>query len=172
MGLAESQTGWQLEVRAQTISDGNKNKDPNRWKLCKTLGFIWWLQFLSYFTQLLLPVLLQKHLAIMRMILQGLSGHNPFAIIQAEDELSAICMVPGRLGWSSGCHLHLRTRGCPLWQKLLVCHISEIPAVIWNVQRVGPSGLPTRTFAGDLISAYSLSHGMQNLLFSPAWIPG
>lgn len=86
---------------------------------------------------------------------------NNYAIIQAEDELSAISMVIGA-GWAgsrsftctSGPGLSLMAEAAGL------SYFAEIPAVIWNVQRVGPStGLPTRTSQGDLLAAYHLSHG-------------
>lgn len=86
---------------------------------------------------------------------------NHFAIVQAEDELSAISMVIGA-GWAgarsftctSGPGLSLMAEAAGL------SYFAEIPAVIWNVQRVGPStGLPTRTSQADLLAAYHLSHG-------------
>ena len=89
------------------------------------------------------------------------SGKNTFAVVQAEDELSAISMVLGA-GWSgiraatatSGPGLSLMSEAAGL------SYFAEIPAVIWGVQRVGPStGLPTRTMQGDLNIAYNMSHG-------------
>ena len=49
-------------------------------------------------------------------------------------------------------------------------YYTEIPAVIFDVQRVGPStGLPTRTMQGDILSTYFLSHGdTQHILLFPA----
>ncbi len=88
-------------------------------------------------------------------------NENNFAIIQAEDELSAINMVLGA-AWvgaravtpTSGPGLSLMAEAAGL------SYFAEIPAVIWDVQRAGPStGLPTRTLQGDLLSAYQLSHG-------------
>ena len=94
---------------------------------------------------------------------------NKYALLQAEDELSAICMVLGA-GWagaramtaSSGPGLSLMAEAAGL------SYYAEIPAVVWNVQRVGPStGLPTRTMQGDILSCAYLSHGdtKQVLLF-------
>jgi 2-oxoglutarate ferredoxin oxidoreductase subunit alpha len=89
------------------------------------------------------------------------NGHRDFAVLQAEDELAAIAMVVGA-GWAgaractatSGPGLSLMSEAAGL------SYYAEIPAVIWDVQRVGPStGLPTRTMQGDLLSAYYLSHG-------------
>ncbi len=88
-------------------------------------------------------------------------GRRDFAVVQAEDELASIAMVVGA-GWAgaravtatSGPGLSLMSEAAGL------AYYAEIPAVIWDVQRVGPStGLPTRTMQGDLLSAYYLSHG-------------
>ncbi len=89
------------------------------------------------------------------------SGLATYAIIQAEDEIGAIGMVIGA-GWAgarsmtstSGPGLSLMTEFAGL------AYFAEIPAVIWDIQRVGPStGLPTRTSQGDLMMAYFLGHG-------------
>jgi 2-oxoglutarate ferredoxin oxidoreductase subunit alpha len=89
------------------------------------------------------------------------NGKATFAVVQAEDELAAIGMVLGA-SWagaramtaSSGPGISLMTEFTGLGYYV------EIPAVIWNVQRVGPStGLPTRTAQGDLLSTAFLSHG-------------
>jgi 2-oxoglutarate ferredoxin oxidoreductase subunit alpha len=88
-------------------------------------------------------------------------GRATFAVVQAEDELAAIGMVLGA-GWL-GARAMTATSGPGL---SLMAEFSglgyyvEIPAVVWDVQRVGPStGLPTRTAQSDLISAAFLSHG-------------
>jgi len=84
-----------------------------------------------------------------------------FAVIQAEDELAALGMVIGA-GWA-GARAMTSTSGPGL--SLMaefagLAYFAEIPAVIWDVQRVGPStGLPTRTCQGDVLEAYYLSHG-------------
>lgn len=51
-------------------------------------------------------------------------------------------------------------------------YFAEIPAVIWDIQRVGPStGLPTRTSQGDVLFAYFLGHGdTQNIVLLPATV--
>ncbi|MCB9025473.1 MAG: 2-oxoacid:acceptor oxidoreductase subunit alpha [Bdellovibrionaceae bacterium] len=89
------------------------------------------------------------------------NGKNNFAVVQAEDELAAISMVLGA-GWS-GARAVTPTSGPGLSlmsEAAGFSYFAEIPAVIWDVQRVGPStGLPTRTMQGDLTSAYYLSHG-------------
>jgi 2-oxoglutarate/2-oxoacid ferredoxin oxidoreductase subunit alpha len=88
-------------------------------------------------------------------------GKNTYAVVQAEDELAALGMAVGA-GWSglramtstSGPGLSLMTEFAGL------AYYAEIPVVIWDVQRIGPStGLPTRTSQGDLTFAYFIGHG-------------
>jgi 2-oxoglutarate ferredoxin oxidoreductase subunit alpha len=84
-----------------------------------------------------------------------------FAVIQAEDELAAAGMVVGA-GWA-GARAMTSTSGpgLDLMSEFVgLAHFAEVPAVIWDVQRIGPStGLPTRTSQGDIQAAYYLSHG-------------
>ena len=89
------------------------------------------------------------------------TGKNNFAIVQAEDELSAIGMVIGA-NWN-GARSFTATSGpgVSLMQEFLgLAYFAEIPSVLIDVQRAGPStGMPTRTQQSDLlISAYA-SHG-------------
>ncbi len=89
------------------------------------------------------------------------TGEATYAIVQAEDELAAIGMVLGA-GWAGA-----RAMTCTSGPGLSLMaeysglgYFAEIPGVIWDVQRVGPStGLPTRTSQGDLTFVYFLSHG-------------
>ncbi len=89
------------------------------------------------------------------------TGKATFAVIQAEDELAAIGMVVGA-GWA-GARAMTATSGPGLdlmAEFAGLAYFAEVPAVIWDVQRVGPStGLPTRTSQADILSAYYLSHG-------------
>ena len=89
------------------------------------------------------------------------SGQHRFAIMQAEDELSAIGMVIGA-GWN-GARSFTATSGpgVSLMQEFLgLAYFAEIPAVVVDVQRAGPStGMPTRTQQSDLLSAAYASHG-------------
>ncbi len=99
------------------------------------------------------------------------TGKNTFAVIQAEDELAAISMVAGA-SWAgaramtatSGPGLSLMSEAAGLF------YYAEIPGVIWNIQRVGPStGLPTRTMQADINMAYNMSHGdTKHVLLFPA----
>ena len=86
---------------------------------------------------------------------------NKFAIVQAEDELASIGMVIGA-GWN-GARAFTATSGpgISLMQEFLgLAYFAEIPGVIFDVQRAGPStGMPTRTQQTDIISCAYASHG-------------
>ncbi len=89
------------------------------------------------------------------------TGKASFAVIQAEDELAAIGMALGA-GWAGARSMTSTSGpGISLMAEFTgYGYFTEIPVVIVDVQRVGPStGLPTRTSQADLISAYTLSHG-------------
>jgi 2-oxoglutarate/2-oxoacid ferredoxin oxidoreductase subunit alpha len=89
------------------------------------------------------------------------TGKPSYAIVQAEDELAACGMVMGA-GWA-GARAMTTTSGpgISLMAEFVgLGYYAEVPAVIVDVQRVGPStGLPTRTMQGDILSTYFLSHG-------------
>lgn len=98
------------------------------------------------------------------------TGKATFAIVQAEDELAAIGMVMGA-GWA-GARAMTTTSGpgISLMAEFVgLGYYVEIPAVIFDVQRVGPStGLPTRTSQGDILKTAVLSHGdTKHLLLFP-----
>ena len=88
-------------------------------------------------------------------------GTREYCVIQAEDELAAIGMVLGA-GWN-GARAFTPTSGpgISLMSEFLgYGYYAEIPAVLFNVQRVGPStGMPTRTQQGDILSCAYASHG-------------
>jgi 2-oxoglutarate ferredoxin oxidoreductase subunit alpha len=89
------------------------------------------------------------------------SGKNKFAIIQAEDELASIGIVCGA-GWN-GARAFTATSGpgISLMSEFIgLAYFAEIPAVIVDVQRGGPStGMPTRTQQSDLLACAYASHG-------------
>lgn len=88
-------------------------------------------------------------------------GKRKFAILQAEDELAAVGMVIGA-GWMGGRAMTATSGpGISLMAEFTgLAYFAEIPAVIYDIQRVGPStGLPTRTAQQDIVSAATLSHG-------------
>ncbi|HMK30037.1 MAG TPA: 2-oxoacid:acceptor oxidoreductase subunit alpha [Terriglobales bacterium] len=107
----------------------------------------------------------------MRKYRMGPNGKPTFAIVQAEDELAAIGMVLGA-GWA-GARAMTSTAGpgiSLMTEFTGLGYYVEVPAVIWDIQRVGPStGLPTRTSQGDILSTAFLSHGdTRHLLLFPA----
>lgn len=101
----------------------------------------------------------------------GADGKATFAIVQAEDELAAVGMVVGA-GWA-GARAMTATSGpgISLMAEFVgLAYYAEVPGVIWDIQRVGPStGLPTRTSQGDLLSTAVLSHGdTKHIILLPA----
>jgi 2-oxoglutarate ferredoxin oxidoreductase subunit alpha len=101
------------------------------------------------------------------------TGERYAAIVQAEDELAAAGMVFGA-GWA-GARAMTSTSGPGLSlmaEYVGYAYYAEIPGVIFDVQRAGPStGLPTRTMQGDVAFAYTLSHGdTRHIVLLPATI--
>ena len=89
------------------------------------------------------------------------SGKSRFAIIQAEDELASIGMVIGAAWNGARAFTATSGPGISLMQEFLgLAYFAEIPAVIFDVQRGGPStGMPTRTQQADILSCAYASHG-------------
>jgi 2-oxoglutarate ferredoxin oxidoreductase subunit alpha len=89
------------------------------------------------------------------------TGKATFAIVQAEDEIASIGMVVGA-GWA-GARAMTSTAGpgVSLMSEFAgLAYYAEVPGVVFDIQRVGPStGLPTRTAQGDIITTALLSHG-------------
>ncbi|MCK5428439.1 MAG: 2-oxoacid:acceptor oxidoreductase subunit alpha, partial [Anaerolineales bacterium] len=116
-----------------------------------------------------LPEALQAYLPKLRKDPE--TGKNTYAVVQAEDELAAIGMTIGA-GWgglramtaTSGPGLSLMTEFAGL------SYFAEVPIVVWDVQRVGPStGLPTRTAQGDLTFTHFMGHGdTQQIILLPS----
>ncbi len=100
----------------------------------------------------------------------GPDGKGTYAVVQAEDEIAAIGMVVGA-GWA-GARAMTATAGpgISLMSEIAgLAYYAEVPGVVFDVQRVGPStGLPTRTAQGDVLSTAFLSHGdTQHVLLFP-----
>ncbi len=99
------------------------------------------------------------------------TGKATYAVVQAEDEIAAIGMVVGA-GWAgaramtstSGPGISLMTEFAGL------AYYAEVPGVVFDIQRVGPStGLPTRTAQGDILTTAMLSHGdTKQIMLIPA----
>ena len=135
------------------MSDGNT---------AAALGSIYGgVQFISWYPITPASSLAESLLEYLPVLRKREDGKNTYAVIQAEDELAAIGMSIGA-GWgglramtsTSGPGLSLMTEFAGL------AYYAEVPVVIWDVQRVGPStGLPTRTSQGDLTFTHYLGHG-------------
>ena len=99
------------------------------------------------------------------------SGKRTYAIIQAEDELAAIGMVMGASWMGARAFTPTSGPGISLMSEFIgFGYYAEIPAVIFNVQRTGPStGMPTRTQQADILSCAYASHGdTKHVLLFPA----
>ncbi len=99
------------------------------------------------------------------------TGKNNYAIIQAEDELAAIGMVLGAAWNGARSFTPTSGPGISLMSEFIgFAYYAEIPTVIFDVQRTGPStGMPTRTQQCDLISCAFASHGdTKHVLLFPA----
>ena len=99
------------------------------------------------------------------------TGKNNYLILQAEDELAAIGMVLGARWNGARAFTSTAGPGISLMNELLgFGYYAEIPAVVVDVQRVGPStGMPTRTQQSDLMLAAYASHGdTRHILLFPA----
>ena len=106
-----------------------------------------------------------------RMRIDPGTGKKNFAIVQAEDELAAIGMVIGA-GWN-GARAFTATSGpgLSLMSEFLgLAYFAELPAVLIDVQRSGPStGMPTRSQQSDILAAAYASHGdTKHVLLFPA----
>jgi 2-oxoglutarate ferredoxin oxidoreductase subunit alpha len=99
------------------------------------------------------------------------TGENNYLILQAEDELAAIGMVIGASWNGARAFTSTAGPGISLMNELLgLAYYAEIPVVVIDVQRVGPStGMPTRTQQGDVLECAYASHGdTRHILLFPA----
>src|ERR1700756_5077765 len=89
------------------------------------------------------------------------TGERNFAFIQAEDELAAVGMVIGAMWNGARAFTATSGPGISLMNEFLgLAYYAEVPTVIFDIQRVGPStGMPTRTQQGDLLLCAYASHG-------------
>ncbi len=99
------------------------------------------------------------------------TGKATYAVIQAEDEIAALGMVIGASWVGARAMTSTAGPGISLMAEFTgLGYYTEVPAVIFDIQRVGPStGLPTRTAQQDILSAAVLSHGdTQHPMLIPA----
>src|SRR5438132_4941111 len=99
------------------------------------------------------------------------TGKATFAIVQAEDEIASLGMAIAASWAGSRSMTSTAVTGISLMSEFVgLAYYAETPAVIFDVQRVGPStGLPTRTAQGDILMAAFLSHGdTKHLMIIPS----
>ncbi len=99
------------------------------------------------------------------------SGKNRFAVVQAEDELASIGMVIGAAWNGARAFTATSGPGISLMQEFIgLAYFAEVPAVIFDIQRGGPStGMPTRTQQSDIVTCAYASHGdTKHVLLLPA----
>lgn len=155
-----------------TKTEKNKNKIVMDGNSAAALGWLFGgCTFTAWYPITPSSSVVEKYIQLAQKYRKDEAGKNKFAVVQAEDELASICMVLGA-GWA-GARSITATSGPGLSlmaESAGFAYYTEIPSVIWNVQRVGPStGMPTRTSQGDLLSAVYLSHGDTK---NPCLIPG
>ena len=101
------------------------------------------------------------------------TGKATFAIVQAEDEIAAIGMVMGASWAGARSMTSTSGPGISLMGEFAgLSYYAEVPGVIFDIQRVGPStGLPTRTAQGDILQVATLSHGdTKHIMLLPATV--
>src|SRR6266851_1131275 len=89
------------------------------------------------------------------------TGNKRIAVVQAEDELAAVGMAIGASWAGARAMTSTSGPGISLMAEFAgLAYYAEVPVVIFDIQRIGPStGLPTRTSQGDISFAYTISHG-------------
>ena len=106
-----------------------------------------------------------------RMRIDPGTGKRKFSIVQAEDELAAIGIAIGASWNGARAFTASSGPGVSLMQEFLgLAYFAEVPVVLFNIQRVGPStGMPTRTQQGDLLTCAFASHGdTRHILLFPS----
>ena len=101
------------------------------------------------------------------------TGKATFAIVQAEDEIAAIGMVIGASWAGARAMTSTSGPGISLMGEFAgLSYYAEVPGVVFDIQRVGPStGLPTRTAQGDILQVATLSHGdTKHFMLLPATV--
>lgn len=151
-----------IPFKLKSLGPANSDKILIDGNSATALGFVFGgCNFVSWYPITPSSSVVEGYEAYAKKLLVNAAGENEYAVVQAEDELAAISMVIGA-GWT-GARAMTATSGPGLSlmaEAAGLAYYAEVPSVIWDVQRVGPStGLPTRTMQGDLQFAYTLSHG-------------
>jgi 2-oxoglutarate ferredoxin oxidoreductase subunit alpha len=118
-----------------------------------------------------LPETLIQYMKKYRM--DNATGKATFAIVQAEDEIAAVGMVLGASWAGARAMTSTSGPGISLMGEFTgLSYYAEVPGVVFDIQRVGPStGLPTRTAQGDILTVATLSHGdTKQIMLLPATI--
>jgi 2-oxoglutarate ferredoxin oxidoreductase subunit alpha len=159
---AEHLSGLDFPFRAEARVDGNRGRVLIDGNTASAMGLLYGgCTFVAWYPITPSSSVVESFVDLAETYRVDGDGRRNFAVVQAEDELAAAAMMVGA-GWT-GARAMTATSGPGLSlmaETAGLAYYAEIPAVIWDVQRVGPStGLPTRTMQGDLLSAYTLSHG-------------
>ena len=170
LNLAAAQAGFDYATASLTKVDPYRveRMDKNRGKIiidgnsASALGCVFaGCTVLSWYPITPSSSLAESMIEYLKRFRIGPDGKATFAVVQAEDELAAIGMVLGA-GWA-GARAMTTTSGpgISLMSEFAgLSYYAEIPVVVWDIQRVGPStGLPTRTSQADILSTAFLSHG-------------
>jgi 2-oxoglutarate ferredoxin oxidoreductase subunit alpha len=177
-GIVQAAAGWAAQnlekkdpfrVEPLTATEGYIMADGNT---AAALGAIYGgVQFTSWYPITPASSLAESLLEYLPMLRKDPdTGKNTFAVVQAEDELAAIGMAVGA-GWA-GLRAMTSTSGPGLslmTEYAGMAYFAEVPIVVWDIQRVGPStGLPTRTAQGDLTFTHFMGHGdTQHVILLP-----
>ena len=184
-----------IELNLQAISEGRgfakenwncdigysvaaRDKDPNTFLIegneAAALGCIFGgINMLSWYPITPSSSLAESIISWLPKLREAEDGGATCAVIQAEDELAAVGMVVGA-GWAGGRGMTCTSGpGISLMSEFIgLAYFAEVPGVIWDVNRVGPStGLPTRTQQSDLTMLYEASHGdTQHIVLIPGTV--
>ncbi len=168
MGVIEASAKWAAENLEKTDPyfaepmDGTEGLIMANGNAAAALGSIYGgVQFVGWYPITPATSLVEQMNGYLPGLRTGKDGKATYAIIQAEDEIAAVGMTIGS-AWS-GVRSMTSTSGAGIslmGEFVGLAYFAEVPIVIWNIQRMGPStGLPTRTSQGDLKQALSLGHG-------------
>ena len=170
---AEENWNYESEFRAES-----REKDPNTFLIegneATALGAIYGgINMLSWYPITPSSSVAESIISWIPKLREAEDGGATCAVVQAEDELAAAGMVLGA-GWAGGRGMTCTSGpGISLMSEFIgLFYFSEVPGVIWDVNRVGPStGLPTRTQQGDLSMLYEASHGdTQHIVLIPGTV--
>tara|TARA_B100000214_G_scaffold287323_1_gene216896 strand:- start:2774 stop:4561 length:1788 start_codon:yes stop_codon:yes gene_type:complete len=174
-GKEYAQENWEYE--SEYLAEA-REKDPNTFLIegneAAALGAIYGgINMLSWYPITPSSSMAESIIAWIPKLREGEDGGATCAVVQAEDELAAAGMVLGA-GWAGGRGMTCTSGpGISLMSEFIgLFYFAEVPGVIWDVNRTGPStGLPTRTQQGDLSMLYEASHGdTQHIVLIPGTV--